>query len=123
MNKFACGIVFATIVFATGAYGAEYKWGAISLDTSKLSVDGGYGIGGGDTEQEAKENSQKFCSEDGAEGCEVVTTYEKCGSVAVKKSGNGGAWGVGDTKDGAMSRALTHCGGEDACKVVVTDCN
>ena len=105
------------------AYAADYKWGAISLDTADLNPDGGYGIGGGDTEDEAKGNSQKFCSEDGAKGCQVVTTYEKCGSVAVNKTGKGGAWGIGDTKDGASARALTKCGGEDACKVIVTDCN
>ncbi len=50
-----------------------------------------------------------------------MTTYEHCGSVAVKETGAGGAWGVGDTKDGATT--LTKCGDEDSCKVVVTDCN
>ena len=123
MKKIACCVALALLVFSPIAYGAEYKWGAISLDTTDLNPDGGYGIGGGDTEQEAKDNSLKFCAEDGAKGCAVVTTYNKCGSVAVKKSGKGGAWGIGDTKDGASARALTQCGGEESCKVVVTDCN
>lgn len=101
---------------------AEYQWGAISLDMTDLSPDGGYGIGGGDTEAEAKSNAQKFCLENGS-NCEVVTTYRKCGSVAAKKNGKGGSWGVGDTENGAMARALTQCGGEDVCKIVVTDCN
>ena len=121
--RLICSLALAAYLVSSGAFAAEYKWGAISLDTSKLSPDGGYGIGGGDSEDEAKENAQKFCSEDGAKGCEVVTTYEHCGSVAVKKTGAGGAWGVGDTKDGATARALTKCGDEDSCKVVVTDCN
>ena len=123
MKKLGCAFVLTFLFLGPQAMAAEYKWGAISLDVSDLKPDGGYGIGGGDTEQEAKENAQKFCGSDGAKGCEVVTTYEHCGSVAVKKSGKGGTWGLGDTKEGAISRALTKCGGEDVCSVVVTDCN
>ena len=123
MKKIAYSLALALGVVSPSAFAGENKWGAISLDTSDLNPDGGYGVGGGDTKGEAKGNAQKFCSEDGAKGCEVVATYEKCGSVAVKKSGNGGAWGIGDTKDGATARALTKCGGEDICKVVVADCN
>ena len=123
MKKIVYGLSLGVLLFCTSGFAAEYKWGAISLDTSDLNVNGGFGIGGGDTEQEAKDNAQKFCGEDGAKGCSVVTTYKKCGSVAVKKSGKGGAWGIDDTKDAASARALTQCGGEDVCKVVVTDCN
>lgn len=77
----------------------------------------------GQTNSGSSESRKNEGIHEGAKGCEVVTTYEKCGSVAVKKSGNGGAWGIGDTKDGATARALTKCGGEDICKVVVADCN
>ena len=52
-----------------------------------------------------------------------MTAYEKCGSVALKKSGVSGAWGIGDTKDEATSHALAKCGGEKECKVLVTNCN
>jgi len=123
MSKITGSFALAMSVISASAYGADYKWGAIALDTADLSPDGGYGIGGGDSEQEAKDYALKFCATDGAKGCAIVTTYQKCGSVAVKKAGQGGAWGIGDTKDGATARALTQCGGEDTCKVVVTDCN
>ena len=123
MRKVAYSLALALCVVSSSAYAAEYKWGAISVDTADLNPDGGYGIGGGDSEREAKHNAQKFCSQVGAKSCEVVATYKNCGSVAVKTSGRGGAWGIGDTKDGATARALTKCGGEGLCKVVVTDCN
>ena len=106
MFKPTC-LALALALSTTAAPAAEYKWGAISLDTSDLGPDGGYGIGGGDTEDEAKENAQKFCAEDGAKGCKVVTTYEECGSVAVKMSGKGRQLGHRQDQDG---RSLPRSG-------------
>lgn len=106
-------------VIGTSAFAAEYKWGAISIDTA-LGKSPAYGIGGGDTKEEAVENAQKFCKEAGGSKCQVATTYEKCGAVATNKTS--GFWGIGATEKEASDRALKACEKGD-CQVQVADCN
>jgi len=104
------------------ASAADYKWGALSVDTTKLNSDAGYGVGGGDTEAEAECNAQTFYSGDGARGCKVVLTYRQCGALAVPSSGASYGWAKAATEQAAKAGALEVCN-ERSCKIVASDCN
>ena len=93
---------------------------APSVDLSKPDRDPGYGIGGGETEDEAKEEAIKACKEYGNKGCKVVVSYEDCGAYAASKKGGG--FGINTTKKTAEAKAMSGCD-DDGCKVVVSDCN
>jgi hypothetical protein len=95
-------------------------WGAISVDLAKAERDPSYGIGGGDSEDEAVGNAQKFCKEAGGSMCKMVVTYRQCGAYAA--SHTGGGWGREATKKTAEAKAISGCDADD-CKLVVSDCN
>lgn len=114
----AFGLLAASVI---GAAAEEYKWGAIALDKSEATREPYYGVGGGDTGDEANENAMGFCKEAGGTACEVVITYEQCAALAVSGDGKGG-WGTSATKEEAEAQSLQGCKGA-ACKVVVSDCN
>jgi hypothetical protein len=98
-----------------------YNWGAISVDLQRPQHDPAYGIGGGDDEQEAVGNAQKFCKESGGNACKAVVTYQQCGAYAASAS-TGGGWGKNSTKKTAEAKAMSGCDADD-CHVVVSDCN
>ena len=115
--------IFVTAVSLPGAVLAkdkEYKWGSIAVDLTKPDRDPGYGIGGGETEDEAKEEAIKACKDYGNKGCKVVVSYEDCGAYAASKKGGG--FGINTTKKTAEAKAMSGCD-DDGCKVVVSDCN
>jgi Domain of unknown function (DUF4189) len=117
------GIVLAVGAMATTAAVAkdkEYAVGAIAVDLAKADRDPAYGIGGGDTEDEANKNAMKFCAEAGGKACKTVVTYPECGAYAAGKKGGG--WGMNTTKATAEAKAMSGCD-EDSCKIVVSDCN
>jgi hypothetical protein len=99
----------------------DVKWGALALDTAKAEREPAYGIGGGDTEEEAVANAVNFCNEAEGVACKSVVTYEQCGALAVSGQGHAG-WGKSATKLTAETQALAGCD-NDACKGVVSDCN
>ena len=103
------------------ALASEFKWGALALDTEKAEVEPFYGVGGGETENEASDNALKFCMEDGAKACKVLVAYQQCGALAVSGTGDAG-WGMAPTKEDAEKQSLAGCQNAE-CKVVVSDCN
>jgi hypothetical protein len=96
------------------------SWGAIAIDLGKFENSPYYGVGGGESEDEATSNSLKFCKEAGGESCKSVVTYNACGAYAA--SHKHGGWGKSSTKKEAEVQALAGCGDEH-CVVVVSDCN
>lgn len=79
-----------------------------------------YGVGAGDTKDEAKKNAIKFCEK---ADCEVLLEYKNdCGALAVSKDGYYGS-GEAQTKEEAKANALKFCKekGKD-CEVITTDC-
>ena len=79
-----------------------------------------YGVGAGDTKDEAKKNAIKFCEKT---DCEVLLEYKNdCGALAVSKDGYYGS-GEAKTKEEAKENAMKFCKekGKD-CEVVTTDC-
>jgi len=103
-----------------GHAGAAEDWGAIAVDLGVYEASPFYGIGGGSSEDEASTNAMKFCVEAGGAHCKLQTTYQQCGAYAA--SHTSGGWGKAPTKKTAEVQALAGCG-EDACKIVVSDCN
>ena len=111
----------AALAFATVAAPAwAGSWGAIAVDLTVIEKDPWYGVGGGDSEQEATDNAIKFCKEAGGTTCKVAVTYNQCGAYAASKSHGG--WGKAPDKAGAEAQAISGCSNEH-CKVVVSDCN
>ncbi len=121
MNTIRNSIFVALFLCATSASAETYKWGAIALDTQKAEKEPAWGVGGGDTEQEATDNAMKFCVDAGGAVCKAAVTYEQCGALAVDGKGNAG-WGKTPTKTETEQQALKGCGADD-CKVVTSDCN
>ena len=96
-------------------------WGAIAVDQSQATGEPGYGIGGGESESEAKTNAITFCRENGtANGCKIMVTYENCGGVA--SNGHEIGWAMASTRKAVEINALKACG-KDNCQLVTSDCN
>ena len=122
-NRFKSALLIAIAAggFFMGAASASAdEWGAISIDLVKADRSPYYGIGGGNSEDEATKNAQKFCGEAGGRECKVVVTYNQCGAYAASKTGGG--WGKSATRKTAEAQAMSGCNA-DSCKVVVSDCN
>jgi Domain of unknown function (DUF4189) len=100
----------------------DSKWGVIALDTEKAEREPYYGVGGGDTEQEATDAAMGFCKEAGGVDCKALVSYEQCGALAVSGTGTAG-WGKDSTKLLAEAQAMKGCNDDANCKVVVSDCN
>lgn len=79
-----------------------------------------YGVGAGDTKDEAKKNAIKFCEK---ADCEVLLEYKNdCGALAISKDGY---YGVGEakTKDEAKEIAMKYCKEKGkSCELVASDC-
>jgi len=96
-------------------------WGAIAIDQSQPTKEPGYGIGGGDSENEAKGNALKFCRESGTvSGCKIMVTYQSCGAIA--SNGHDIGWAMAPTKKDVEINAIKACGKDD-CQSVTSDCN
>jgi hypothetical protein len=114
----AC-LLFACSVVPTLAYAAD--WGAMALDAEKAEFAPHYGVGGGETEQEATRNALKFCQQAGGKVCKVLVTYEECGALAVSGTRDAG-WGRAPTIAQAEDQAVAGCE-NDACIILASDCN
>jgi Domain of unknown function (DUF4189) len=115
---FICGLITLTVL---PAHADNAKWGAIAVDKAVAEREPYYGVGGGDTEQDASDAAMGFCKDAGGADCQPVITYELCGALAVSGDGKGG-WGQSASKDGAEKQAISACA-DAKCKVVVSDCN
>ncbi|MBF0339347.1 MAG: DUF4189 domain-containing protein [Magnetococcales bacterium] len=111
--------LFVAFMIVSPASAGE-KWGAIAGDDTVGERDPAYGVGGGDSEKDAKKNALKYCKEAKGANCKVVVTYNECGAYAVTKKYSG----VGSAKSKAAAEkiAVEKCG-SPKCKVVVSDCN
>lgn len=101
---------------------AALGWGAIAVDDSKgqNADDVGYGfVIGEDSEKAANNGAIKQCKTKN-KSCKAVIAFEQCGAYAV----SGNRWGTGEgvTKGAARRQALANCGNE-ACKLVVAECD
>jgi hypothetical protein len=114
-------ILAASLFLASPAIAHADAWGAIAIDTEKAEKSPYYGVGGGDSEKEAVDNAMKFCGEAGGKVCKAIVSYEQCGALAVSGKGEAG-WGKAPTKATAEAQAVAGCQ-NDACKIVVSDCN
>jgi hypothetical protein len=108
-NSSILGLALAIgVLVASGAVAKdkEYAVGAIAIDFSG-DREPFYGIGGGDTEDEATANALKFCTEAGGKNCKLAVAFPECGAYAASKKGGG--WGKSTTKltaDGATGPAM-----------------
>jgi hypothetical protein len=97
---------------------AAKGWGAISVDTGD---DPAYGVGGGDTKDDAGKNAQKFCASAGGKSCSTVLSYEQCGAYATSATSGVGK-GTGATQKAAEAAAISDCKNAD-CTILTSDCN
>jgi hypothetical protein len=115
--------LFASVLMlGTSLASADEKWGALSIDfpgEGHSMATAYYGVGGGDTQDEAVANAQKFCAENGKH-CQSVVSYRACAAYASDEAHGG--YGADDTEKAAKDRALRACGQGD-CKILVSDCN
>ncbi len=111
-------LLIATVALPLVATAAGKKgtFGAIAYSEKTQQ----YGIGGGDTKEEAKKNAMSFC---GKSDCEVVIEYkDDCAALAVSKDGFYGT-GEADSKDEANKNAMKFCSEKGkGCEIVATDC-
>lgn len=115
-------LIASALMLGNSLASAGESWGAISIDfpgEGQSMATAYYGLGGGDTQEEAIANGQKFCAENGKH-CQSVVSYKACGAYASDESPGG--YGADDTKKAAEERALKGCAQGD-CKILVSDCN
>ncbi len=113
---------FVAAMMLTGsahAFAAHYDSIAVDDDTGTSGGQAGYGVGEGDSAEEAKHEAMKQCRSSGNHSCEVAVTYQRCGAYASSKKNSG--TGTGSSEAAARSEALHECG-VSACRVVVSDC-
>ena len=113
-----CLLAALIVLLPLAGAGADEKtvFGAIAYSMKTKQ----YGVGAGDTKEEAKKNAIKFCEK---ADCEVLLEYKNdCGALAVSKDGYYGS-GEAKTKDEAKENAMKFCKekGKD-CEVITTDC-
>jgi hypothetical protein len=126
-RSFARAVVVVGFLFTSGvtlaATSAQAStWDAIAVDddTTTKGGDAGFGVGTGGSRAEAEGEALKTCRESGNHGCQVEVSYrDMCGAYASSRKYAG--HGVGPTKEAAKRAALDSCG-DDACKIVVSDC-
>ncbi len=102
--------------------GVSFAAGAIAVDDDAATGagDAGFGVGSGDSREEAAAAAIKACKKSGNDSCQVVVRYDKCGAYSSSKKHAG--IGFGNSEDVARAKAMTDCG-TDNCKVVVADCD
>jgi hypothetical protein len=112
----AAGLAFILqpgVVLAAGAI-------AVDDDVATGAGDAGYGVGAGETREEAGAAALEACKKSGNDSCQIVVRYDKCGAYASSHKHAGIGWG--NSADVARTKAMQDCG-NDSCKVVVADCD
>ena len=112
-------IVAVLLTGSHAAFAATYDSIAVDDDESTGGGKAGYGVGEGNSADEAKHEAMKECKSGGNKSCEVAVTYQRCGAYASSKKNSGS--GTGDSEAIARQAALSECG-VSACRVVVADC-
>jgi hypothetical protein len=113
----ALSIAASLMIASSGAFAA----GAIAVDDEQGSKasEVGFGIGVGDTREEAGRSAMAECRKAGNSNCKVAVRYDTCGAYAASRNTSGIGWG--SSEDIARNKALDACG--SACRIVVADCN
>ena len=93
--------------------------GAIAVDDERgqSARDAGYGLGWGDTREEAAREALKECRDSGNTNCRVVARFDTCGAYAASRTTYGVGWGR--TEEAAKGMALANC---PNCRIVISDC-
>jgi hypothetical protein len=99
--------------------GAAWAAGAIAVDTEEGQKAGeeGYGIGWGDTRDEAGRAAMRKCRGAGNDSCKVVARFDTCGAYASNRTKYGVGWG--ETEGAAKRMALDTC---PTCRIVLSEC-
>jgi hypothetical protein len=117
------GLLSAAVILAFGrtnhVYAASVDAIAVDDDQDTKGGNAGFGTGEGDTAKEAQKMALENCRKSGNKGCEVALTYKQCGAYASSKKHAG--TGTGSSESAAKKAAMEDCG-NDACKIVVSDC-
>jgi hypothetical protein len=115
MKFFPRLLIVASLILPLGAFAA----GAIAVDDQEGDTDVGYGVGYGNSRDEAGRKAMTECKKAGNGECKVVVRYDKCGAYAASKNVFG--IGYGRSEDVAKTMAMNECG-NNRCKVLVSDC-
>jgi hypothetical protein len=108
----ALGLLFGAVqTQAAGAIAVDDEAGAKADEV-------GYGIGSGDTREEAAVEAKRQCKKAGNSDCKVVVRYDTCGAYAASSNYSGTGWGSSEAA--ARRNALDACG--SGCRIVVSDC-
>jgi hypothetical protein len=106
---------------ATPAFARTYTWDAIAVDDTRgqRGGDAGYGVGQGDTVDDAINGAKRACSNAGNDNCKVMLVYMTCGAYASSRNKYGIA--IAGTERAARASALQNCGSQ-GCELTVSDC-
>ena len=93
--------------------------GAFAVDTEEgqKAGDEGYGIGWGDSREEAGAAAMKQCRKMGNDNCKVVARFDSCGAYVSNRTTYGVGWGR--TEAAAKEMAFDKC---PNCKLVLSEC-
>jgi hypothetical protein len=116
--------VSALSIVACGAgqaFARDARFDAIAVSDARgvAAGEAGYGVGQGDTEDQADIGAMHACKTHHNTNCKLLLTYRMCGAYA--SSANHAGTGTGETAQIARGGALDSCG-RATCKVVVADC-
>ena len=114
------GFLAAGLLCGSGPVVAS-TYDAIAIDDEPGLKGGqaGYGVGEGDSADDANAGALRNCRSSGNGKCVVAITYQTCGAYASSREHSG--IGTGNTEASARGAAREQCGIE-ACRVVVSDC-
>jgi hypothetical protein len=104
-----------SILMSSSAWAA----GAIAVDTEEGQKAGeeGYGIGWGDSRDEAGRAAMRKCRSAGNDSCKVVARFDTCGAYGSNRTTYGVGWGA--TEGAAKRMALENC---PTCRIVLSEC-
>jgi hypothetical protein len=117
-------VVSAATIVACGAgqaFARDARWDAIAVSDARglAGGDAGYGVGQGQTQEDANAGAMHECKSHGNTSCKLVLTYPMCGAYASSRDHAG--IGTGGSASAASKAALDGCKSEN-CKVVIADC-
>lgn len=93
--------------------------GAFAVDTERgqAAGDEGYGIGWGDSREEAGREALRECRKAGNDNCQIVARFDSCGAYVSSRTKYGVGWG--STKEDAKAMAFDNC---PNCRLVLAEC-
>lgn len=111
----------ATALFLGATAPAAWAAGAIAVydEAETDPSDVGYGVGFGETREEAAAEAMSECRKAGNAQCKVAVRFDSCGAYAASKQHYGVGWG--ENLLIAEANALAQCGAN--CQIVVSDCD